>query len=127
MSFTLLEDFFTELSSTYTNQAGEFTSSIRLNALHPVYKGHFELLPIAPGVCLTQVIQEILMSKLRKNLMLVSGDNIKFLAMINPRENADFSIQFLIKQQDDLLDVTASYSHNGLTYLKFRGKFKTRN
>lgn len=125
MKNTLLENFYTEVSSTFrAENASDFTCEIRLHPEHPIYQGHFEQLPIAPGVCLVQIVKEILMDKLRKELTLTSGDNIKFLAMINPKETPGLSISFSVKNAGNSLEVSATYSHNGTPYVKFKGKFK---
>ncbi|MBL7931247.1 MAG: 3-hydroxyacyl-ACP dehydratase [Bacteroidia bacterium] len=128
MSTTLLDNFYKETSSTFseTNQEN-FISEIAINPEHPVFKGHFEQVPIAPGVCLIQVIKEILAEKFKKELFMSHGDNIKFLAMINPRETTNLSISFSVKQSEGFLDVTASYTHAGISYVKFKGKFKVLN
>lgn len=124
MKNTLLIDFYTEVSSTFSQQNQEsFNCNIRLNAAHPIYKGHFEQIPITPGVCLTQIVKEILMAKFQQNLVMTQGDNIKFLAMINPNETPELSIAFTVKSNGDGLDASAVYSHNGTAYVKFKGKF----
>ncbi len=124
MKNTLLIDFYTEVSSSFSPQNQEsFNCTIRLNAEHSIYKGHFEQVPIAPGVCLTQIVKEILMDKFRKELVMTQGDNIKFLAMINPNETPDLNIAFTVKSTENGLEASAIYSHNGTTYVKFKGKF----
>ena len=124
MNTTLLIDFFTELSSTFSAEnTSDFTCVIRLNAEHPVYKGHFPQIPIAPGVCLIQVLKEILLEKFQKELVMTSGENIKFLVMINPKETPELEITFSVKEQGNLMDVSASYAAKGTTYTKFKGKF----
>lgn len=128
MKNTLLRNFYTEMSSTFSEtNSQEFTSLIKLDPSHPVYKGHFEQVPIAPGVCLTQIIKEILMEKYQKELIMTAGDNIKFLILINPSEQAEFSISFSVKQIDNILEVSANYSANGRSYMKFKGKFAPRS
>lgn len=124
MKNTLLQNFYSEVSSTFseTNRY-EFSSIIKLNPSHPIYRGHFEQVPIAPGVCLTQIIKEILSEKHQKELMMTSGDNIKFLILINPTEQAEFRLSFSVKQIDEILEVSASYSAEGRSYMKFKGKF----
>lgn len=125
---SLLDNFYTETSSTFSDSNNEnFVSEIVINPEHPVFKGHFEQVPVAPGVCLTQVIKEILADKFKKQLFMSHGDNIKFLAMINPRETAVLTISFAVKQSDDLLDVNASYTHGKISYVKFKGKFRILN
>ncbi|MDI1356451.1 MAG: 3-hydroxylacyl-ACP dehydratase [bacterium] len=128
MKNTLLKNFYTEISSTFseTNQQ-EFSSIIKLDPSHPVYQGHFEQVPIAPGVCLTQIIKEIVMEKYQKELIMTSGDNIKFLILINPTQQNEFSISFSVKEINHVLEVSANYSANGQSYMKFKGKFTPRS
>lgn len=124
MSYELLTNFYTEVSSTFSEDATSFNSVIRLNPEHEVYKGHFPQIAIAPGVVLIQTIKEILMNKYQKELRLTEGDNVKFLALINPNETADFQIDFTVKKSEDILEVSAGYVNNGKSFTKFKGKFK---
>jgi 3-hydroxyacyl-[acyl-carrier-protein] dehydratase len=124
MKNTLLENFYTELSSTFTaNNQQDFNCIVQLNPDHPIYKGHFEQVPIAPGVCLVQIVKEILMDKFQKELILSSGDNIKFLMMINPKETPELLITFNAKISENSIDSSAVYSYNSASYAKFKGKF----
>ena len=128
MSAALLDNFYKETLSTFSDTNQEtFISEIKINPEHPVFKGHFEQVPIAPGVCLTQVIKEILAEKFKKELFMSHGDNIKFLAMINPRETTNLTISFSVKHLEGLMDVNASYTCGGTSYVKFKGKFKVLN
>jgi len=125
MKNTLLNNFYTEISSGFSveNQQN-FKCHIRLNAAHPIYKGHFPQLPIAPGVCLTQIIKEILMEKFQKELIMTNGDNIKFLAMINPHETPDLELSFIVKKDGNKFDVNSHYISGNTTYTKFKGRFE---
>ena len=124
MKNTLLDNFYKEISTNFSEQnQHEFKCEIRFNDSHPIFKGHFAQIPIVPGVCLTQIIKEILMEKLQKELILISGDNIKFLAMINPKENPEMELGFTVKINENSLDVNANYSNTGITFTKFKGKF----
>lgn len=124
MQYNLLENFYTEIASTYTSEnSHSFNSTIKLNPEHEIYKGHFPQIPVAPGVCLIQTIKEILMAKLQKKLTLTEGANIKFLILINPKETKQFQVDFIVKQTDSILDVNANYTNNAKIFLKFKGKF----
>ena len=125
MGDNLIENFYTETSSTYTfENNNSFNSVIELNPEHEIYKGHFPQVPVAPGVCLIQTIKEILMVKFQNKLILSEGNNIKFLSMINPNETKQFQIDFNVKQIETMLDVNANYIFNGKIFIKFKGKFK---
>ena len=42
--------------------------SVKLNAHHPIFKGHFPGQPVLPGVCMLEMIQEIMEEQLRQKL-----------------------------------------------------------
>lgn len=123
----LLHNFYREQSSTFKNKLEtQFSSNIELNPNHEIYKGHFEEVSVAPGVCLVQIIKEIVMSKFEVNLILSDASNIKFLALINPKENSIFQLDFTLNITDNIYDVTANYIANGTIFTKFKGKFKLK-
>lgn len=125
MQYNLLENYYTEVSSTYTSENNNsFNSVIELNPEHEIYKGHFPKIPVAPGACLIQAIKEILMTKFQKKLILTEGTNIKFLILINPKETKQFQVDFTVKQTDNILEVNANYTNNDKIFMKFKGKFK---
>lgn len=124
MKNTLLENFYTEISSDFNpGNTAAFKCEIRLNPEHAIYKGHFPQVPVVPGVCLVQIVKEILMEKTGRELVLASGDNIKFLAMINPRETPVLELAFTLKSSEKGFDAGATFSHNGTSYTKFKGSF----
>lgn len=123
MQYNLLENFYTEIASTYTSEnSHSFNSTIELNPEHEIYKGHFPQMPVAPGVCLIQAIKEILMAKLQKKLILTEGTNVKFLILINPKETKQFQVDFTVKQTENMIEVSANYISNDKVFLKFKGK-----
>jgi len=126
MSKPLLEDFYTEITSTGLNTENMFMASVELNPAHKIYKGHFPEIPVAPGVTLIQMIQEVLAKKLERTLTLQEGSNIKFLAMINPLKENIITISYTILQKDKEVDVTANIAGKEITYVKFKGKFGPR-
>ncbi len=101
---------------------GTFDCSVVLNKSHPIYKGHFPEIPVAPGVCLTQMIKEIIENKLKQEYNLSEADNIKFLGLINPMENNNFTIQFQLTEKDENnLHVISNITAEGKTFVKFKG------
>ena len=79
----LLKDFYTIVELDSSNKES-IKAIIDLNKQHEIYKGHFPGNPIVPGVCLTQLIKEVMENVENKNLSLIYASNIKFMAVVNP-------------------------------------------
>jgi|SRR6185312_5279857 len=122
----LLEDFYTETTSTDLSAENTFTTTVELNPSHKIYKGHFPEIPVAPGVSLIQLIQEILAKKINCSLILKEGNNIKFLAMINPLKENKITVSYTILIKDKEVDVTANISGKEIIYVKFKGTFNIK-
>ena len=64
------------LNSLYTikrmlreGDSNKLSAMIRLNPSHEIFKGHFPGNPILPGVCVVQILKEILMYQLNNKLI----------------------------------------------------------
>lgn len=68
--------------------------SISLHADHPIYMAHFPGNPITPGVCLIQMIKELLEQRLQLQLELSKVTNLKFVAPISPKNSPLVDILF---------------------------------
>ena len=69
---------------------------VRINPEWPIYKAHFPGHPITPGVCIVQMVQELLQGFLHRELCLVRAKNVKYLAIISPEEMSELDIVFQI-------------------------------
>src|SRR5688572_776927 len=126
MITTLLKDFYKIRSAPEAGSAPErATVEVSLNPAHEVYKGHFPKMAVVPGVCQVQMVKEILELLQGKQLMLVEGTNIKFLAMIDPDKNGSLTIEYEVKAADEMLQATVTIRHEAQTFLKFKGKFSS--
>jgi len=106
---TLKDNFFQIKERCKTTTGMDYT--IQLNAEHFIYEAHFPNNPITPGVCIIQIIKELTMEMLHKNLFLKKLHNVKFLNVINPVENREvvFSISILSENED-------TYKVNAVVY-----------
>ena len=126
MSKTLLENFYTENETKSLSEENSFETVVTLNAEHPIYKGHFPEVPVAPGVTLVQLIQELVEKKANTKLFLREGSNIKFLAMVNPQIENVLKISYTFIRKEKFLDTTATISGKENIYVKFKGTFETQ-
>lgn len=67
---------------------------LRLNAAHPIYQMHFPNHPITPGVCLVQMLGELLESKTGLRLELGRIVNLKFVHALSPEESPMIAVEF---------------------------------
>jgi len=67
---------------------------IRLNASHKIYQAHFPGNPITPGVCIVQIITELLEHRENRTLLLDEIVNLKFASTISPVKDETVVVNF---------------------------------
>ncbi len=123
----LLKNFYTIVELDSSNKEN-VKAIIDLNKNHEIYKGHFPGNPIVPGVCLTQLIKEIMENVENTELILVYADNIKFMAIVNPEINNRLQIDLKVKYdtEQNLIKVNSVTHFNDQVFYKFKGNFKAK-
>ena len=102
----------------------DIKADLVINAEHKIFEGHFPGHPVVPGVCMMQMVKEIMEQVFKKKTNLVSAADMKFLAIINPEENTN--IQAVLKykiEENRYMTVWASLFKDDRIYFKFRGVF----
>ena len=117
----LLNDFYT-IESLKTADSS-ILAVIQLNKDHSVFKGHFEQMPVVPGVCQTQIIKELLQQSINMNLQLTKGNNIKFTGMIIPTQHPDIKVEITYKLEEDNYITEAKLFFGETIFTKFKGTF----
>ncbi|MCC2591311.1 3-hydroxyacyl-ACP dehydratase [Chryseobacterium sp. MFBS3-17] len=118
---SLLKDFYTVKSCTGN---GLYTAEITLNPEHEIFRGHFPGNPVAPGVCMIQMIKELTENILKRPLFLSSASNVKFMAIINPEETPDLSLELDLKEEEDGVRVKNVTRFGETIALKMSVQFK---
>ena len=120
----LKDDFFKiEEESIADNNKIEYT--IRLNPEHFIYKAHFPGNPITPGVCITQIIKELLEEQLQCELFLRKTVKVRYLNVINPTVNEIVNLTLSITEEDEKnINISAIVYYNDITFsqLSFVGE-----
>ena len=120
----LLKDFYT-ISSQEQTSDGNFTANINVNAAHEVFKGHFPGNPVMPGVCMMQIIKELVEGIIESDLFMQSLSNVKFMALINPEATPDLRLELNISQtEDNLVKVKNTTYFNDTVALKLASTYK---
>jgi len=101
---------------------------IKLNQDHEIFKGHFPENPIVPGVCLIEMIKEILSEILKVDLILKKASNIKFKNLVNPQINPLIYFDFKIKKsEENLLNVNCNLFFEEIIFCSLKGEFMPHN
>ena len=118
----LMDDFYT----VHELQPSEFSLSCILvfNAHHPVFQGHFPGQPVVPGVCMVQIIKELLEQQLDEKLFLVNAPQIKFLRLITPDISPLVSMEW--EKPDSVYRLKAGFKKDADLF-KFSGDFQEEN
>jgi 3-hydroxyacyl-[acyl-carrier-protein] dehydratase len=105
--------------------ADKHTVDIELNAYHNIYKGHFRGNPVAPGVCLTQMVKETVQHITGKKLMMETGDNLKFTAVLNPMVHSKVVMTLSLKDREDgTLQADSTLTAGETNFFTFKGSFR---
>ncbi|MEO7522815.1 MAG: 3-hydroxyacyl-ACP dehydratase [Ferruginibacter sp.] len=115
-------NFFTVADKTSAGKT--IVTTLDINALHPIFEGHFPGQPVVPGVCMMQMIKELVETELKYKMQLRKADHLKFLAVINPIENPTIFAEVSYDDNDaGNVFVTGRLYKNETTFLKFKGIF----
>lgn len=99
-------------------------ANIKLNPAHQIFKGHFPGEPVLPGVCMTQMVKELLEAHIQKQTRLIKAADIKFLSVITPEQDKLIQIELKISFIDDMTRVDARLLDTDTILFKFKGIFK---
>ncbi len=124
----LLNDFYKILEINTEGQAKnipeKFHIKIELNQAHKIYDGHFPDNPVVPGVCLVQIVKEVLSEIVKNELFLFKANNIKFLSVINPEIDKVFEMEYIVKfQENNIIQVNNVIFSKEKVFFKFQGSF----
>ena len=84
------DDFYTIEASTHDEDT--LVYSIVINKDHDIFNGHFPSNPVTPGVMQMEIVKELVQISLEREVKLESMPTCKFLAVLNPEENANVDV-----------------------------------
>jgi 3-hydroxyacyl-[acyl-carrier-protein] dehydratase len=120
----MLQGDFFDISNLETGDF-DIKANLVINAGHKIFEGHFPGQPVVPGVCMMQMVKEIMEQVIGKKTNLVKAHEMKFLAIIDPRQNnvISASLTYAI-EENETLSVSATFFKDELTHFKFKGLFE---
>ena len=121
----LMNDFFT--ISKLEKEGFEVKAELIINADHKIFEGHFPGHPVVPGVCMMQMVKEIIEKVIGEKTNLVRAGEMKFLAIIDPKENNMIraTLKYNIEENGNLA-VSATFFKESLIHFKFKGLFASQ-
>ncbi|MCB9046470.1 MAG: 3-hydroxyacyl-ACP dehydratase [Chitinophagales bacterium] len=96
---------------------------IVFNDQHDIFKGHFPGQPVVPGVCMMQMVKELLEAQTDQNLWLRNAGQVKFLQLITPDIQPMINISW--QQDDNGYNVSANFSNDAAYLFKLTGNFES--
>ena len=119
----LLNDFYT--ISKQENLDGSLKATIVLNPKHKIFQGHFPGHPVVPGVCMMQIIREVMQERTGQKLKIAGADFIKFLTIINPEQNQEVDISISYTEEGGSYSLNASLFSGATIFFKFRSTLQS--
>lgn len=115
-------NFYTILDSN--KEDGTHTFTIRLNAEHSIFTGHFPGNPVTPGVAQIEIVKELMTESVGKKVHLKKMGNCKFLAILNPDKDQEVEVVLKITAgEDEELKATAMIKNDSMIYLKMNASY----
>src|ERR1700722_17985035 len=100
-------------------EGGSIKAVLEINPVHRIFGGHFPGSPVVPGVCMMQMVKEIVEDVVGKDTRLERADHMKFLAIINPRETkiVQLDLKYTISENRKI-SVVATLFNDTVIYFK---------
>lgn len=120
----LLNDLYT--CSAIQSFAGSMACTIIFNQQHDIFKGHFPGQSVVPGVCMMEIVKELLQQQTGKALRLTNAGNVKFLQLITPDIHPQVTINWKQNGQGSL-QVDAGFKQDNNWLFKIGGNYSVLN
>jgi len=98
-------------------------AGLSVNAVSPIFEGHFPGQPVVPGACMLQILKDVLESALGYSIQLKKGDNLKFVGMIEPMRTNAIVLELTYKLIETEMSVNAKLVDGDSVCFKFQGTF----
>jgi 3-hydroxyacyl-[acyl-carrier-protein] dehydratase len=118
----LKNNFYTTQSSNPSEQG--FSAVIHINPAHDIFKGHFPGKPVVPGVCMIQIVKELMEEHLGNPLLFQKGNQIKFLQLLIPNRDENIDVNISWKEHENSFQTTADFKKENIAMFKLTGIFQ---
>lgn len=119
------------LNSFYTvtellNEANKLNAVVSFDPGHEIFDGHFPGQPVVPGVCMVQIVKELLEQYTGKKLLLRKGHQLKFLQLLVPKTDEAIQVNITWSEEEGQYNIAADFKRNNEAAFKMTGLFAAR-
>ena len=115
----MLRDSFYSIVSQENISDTQTQTKVLINAAHPIFEGHFPEQPVVPGVCMLQMVKDIVADKAQRNIQLQSLANVKFINVVIPQQHSELDITIKYENSvDNSIKVSSTITANETVFLK---------
>jgi 3-hydroxyacyl-[acyl-carrier-protein] dehydratase len=106
----------------------ELKATLRIDAAHPLFGGHFPGSPVLPGVCTLQIATELICSSIGKPYRLSKCENLKFIRLVVPGTETllDYAMR-ISREESGALSVHCTVTAAGEEVFKMKGRYECQN
>lgn len=113
-----MHDFFTLVK--HQSGHGFLEALVNINKDHPILKGHFPGRPVVPGVCMMQIVKELLEMQLQKTLQIREAENMKFLSVIDPDQDPEINVAINYSIESEIIPINATMFSGEVVFFKLK-------
>lgn len=100
------------------------TAEISINPEHEILKAHFPDQAVVPGVCMLEMIKDVLSEARLKRMSLVQSSYVKFLHLLTPQQTTHVSVVLNVKQQQNFISCDASIQWGDTIFMKSKADYQ---
>ena len=118
----MLKDSLFKITS-FNDMEGTINAIVEINTGSDIFNGHFPDHPVLPGACMLQIVKEVLEEAVGVSIWLKKAHNLKFLSLVDPRQNSILQLQISYVVEELNIKTTASLIAGEAVCFKFQGVF----
>jgi 3-hydroxyacyl-[acyl-carrier-protein] dehydratase len=105
---------------TLTESDNQIQVMVNLKADHAIFKGHFPGQPVLPGVCMMEMVSEIMSGYLQNSFRISGSPLIKFLRMIDPQKSPVIHLEIKYQSVRDSIITNGRIFFGSEIFMKFQ-------
>ncbi len=111
-------------TDSFSYQEEKIEAEISIDIHHKIFEGHFPGQPVLPGVCMIQIVKELVEKAMNKKLWMVAASQCKFISLADPTKGNQYQITIECSHQAHQTDVSAIFKNSEAVILKMKCTYK---